>query len=140
MRPTSFTVLEAHEDEKGQLHIWADVNGHEQQLFLAKGTIKDRKLRYGLSHIEHATSGARVVSTLVDDVPDADTKALRLVFAEMCDRWGNNDLSKQVPGGRPDATDRADFGMKPRTDLHGHHPIVAKTPPLGKRDIRRKKP
>ena len=140
-RPKKIDIVEAHENESGALEIWADLDGKVLHFLVpnVERAISHRKLVYGLAHTRrHVDFDNRqiVKEEVVDDVDDADERAIRHLLEEHLDRFedpaaqweddmldedGNYDWHRQTP---PDlavekVNRRRDKLVKARSDLKG---------------------
>jgi hypothetical protein len=152
-RPATVTILEAVNNHAGHLEIWADVGGGTMHFCLHRNGLERRKVYYGLAHVERVQevdeggqpiTGA-VTETIVDDVPDADERALQAFFAEQLDRLEQNGVElAEMHGFAPDPREVKEWlglaaprgrraaprteRVRDRPDLRGERRVARKAP------------
>jgi hypothetical protein len=133
MRPTSFHVTEAiHVEDTGMLEFWVEADGTTYHFGVHPTAITHRKLVYGHAHIETTTDedGNKVSVEVLDDVTDADGRALQDIIAEHFDRFEAHGLGpSDFHGFAPDAADvKRRNPHTRRQEFYGNHPLPKKAP------------
>lgn len=141
-RPARITILASYDDEHGQMHLWAEVGGKEVAFLFGRGAIPNRKVIYGLAHVEvDVGPDGRSVGDpeVVDSVPDADEQAVRTLLAEHLDRWEHHDHDwrTQRP---PDRGRDVQPTWVRRTEFEGTHDVPSRAPEPRRPEVRRRGP
>lgn len=133
-RPQQVNITEAvYDPETRSTTYWVEAAGHTIMVIVPDAAIENRKLVYALAHEEvdleeDPVNGPQVIGRrIVDDVPDADERALDAIFAEHFDRFEqhDHDWRTQRPG-RPD--DPAYAGMQRREEKRGQRNLPSRAP------------
>lgn len=133
-RPQQINITEAIYDADTHLTTyWVEAAGHTIVVVVPDAAIENRKLIYALAHEEVVVEddfarGPQVVERrIVNDVSEADERALDAIFAEHFDRFEeyDHDWREQRPG-KPD--DPVYEGMQRRAEKRGQRDLPSRVP------------